>query len=75
MLAGGYLAGGISEHNFHLKAIQKMFLAKTKDDNLFPQATKEKVIQKRKKIESQFYHRRKLTKKLNQNRLIKFSRC
>ena len=40
MLAGGYFAGGVSEFIFTLKAIQKLFLAKTRDDNLFPPATK-----------------------------------
>ena len=35
MIFGEYLLGPIAEHSFYMKAIHKLFLAKTVDDNLF----------------------------------------
>lgn len=37
MLIGGLIVGDISEFNFTLKAIAKLFQAKTADNLLFPE--------------------------------------
>jgi hypothetical protein len=65
-----------SEFIFTIKAIQKLFLAKTRDDKVFPQATKKKVLTKRRKLEEVAKSQsidRKLSKKMKENRIIKFS--
>jgi hypothetical protein len=76
MLIGGYIVGGASEFIFTIKAIQKLFLAKTRDDKVFPEATKKKVLTKRRKFEEVAKSQsidRKLSKKMKENRIIKFS--
>lgn len=35
MLCFGFMLYPISEHSFHLKAIKKLFIAKTSNDDLF----------------------------------------
>ena len=40
---------GISEHAFNIKAITKLYIADTEDQNLFPLKTSQKSLKKQKK--------------------------
>ena len=78
MLIGSILVGNISEFNFTLKAIQKLFQAKTNDDLLFPQPKKidGKGAKKKEKfagLANSGDIKPKLSKKLSKIRVIKFS--
>jgi hypothetical protein len=75
MLIGSYIANSISEHLFTLKAIQKLFTAKTSDEKLFSDPTKAKAIKKHQKVIDSLKDHPKLHKKVSKNRvkLIKFS--
>ena len=75
LLIGSYIASSISEHLFTLKAIQKLFTAKTSDEKLFPNPTKAKAIKKYQKNIDSLKDHPKLQKNVTKNRvkLIKFS--
>lgn len=47
MFIGGYILGNSAEVNFNMKAISKLFLAKTRDDDVFKFPTKDKLVAKR----------------------------
>lgn len=47
-----FILAPFAEHSFLLKAIQKLYLARTKDENLFQVPQSEKSYAKRKKDET-----------------------
>ena len=78
MLIGSVLVGNVSEFNFTLKAIQKLFQAKTSDDLMFQQPKKKdgKGAKKKEKFAELANYatiKPKLSKKLSKIRVIKFS--
>ena len=75
---GAIIVGNVSDFNFTLKAIQKLFQAKTSDDLLFPEPKKKdsKGAKKKEKfadLSKSGAIKPKLSKKLAKIRIIKFS--
>ena len=71
-----YLVGNIPEHSFGIKAIQKLYLARTKDTNLFIEKTPSSAKkisrdEKNQNIKKNLTEEQKKNVKLN--REIKFS--
>ena len=66
----------IAEHMFLLKAIQKLFLARTTDKNLFAEKKGDKAQRKFKRKKSEMKKFSKDERRvLKQTRFIKFSSC
>jgi len=61
---GGYIIGSYTKYNFNLKAMTRLYLAKTKDENLF-ELTSTKSSKKRSKLYDEIHESLTKEEKIN----------